>query len=120
MNSTLLFTCPQCHSPSRAKNEWVGKRVKCLRCGYESQVPTPEQSLSPPANHAAHTTQTDTVHDLPSISATYQRWEYRIVRHASSAVLELVDDLNALGEEGWECVGIMKQPQVLLYKRPKR
>jgi hypothetical protein len=63
--------------------------------------------------------QNPTVHDLLPEPTPPVRWEYRVVKHNRRDLLRLVDDINALGDEGWECVGILEPPDVLLYKRAK-
>ncbi len=104
MAQTIPFTCPACNTLAHARLEWIGKQVKCVKCGHVSRVPAPELGKA------------ETVHDLPP--APPMRWEYHVVRHASGSVLRFLDELNGLGNEGWECVGVL-QPGVLLYKRPR-
>jgi hypothetical protein len=52
-----------------------------------------------------------------------KRWEYKFVRSTLEATL--ARDLNSLGEEGWEAVGMLLEPisagsmlKLVLLKRP--
>lgn len=110
--TSILFTCPQCKVQGKARPEWAGRRLRCPRCGAESQIGAPEAAAAP------NGTEADTVHDFPD-PVPVVRWEYRVVRHSSGEPLTLLEEINALGHEGWECVGLI-QRKVLLYKRPKK
>jgi len=79
---------------------------------------------------AAHASEpADTLHDLrPGTAKT--RWEHKIVCHELStdadASTKLNDEMNLLGEEGWECAGITTAPTNgaraclwVTYKRPR-
>lgn len=117
MTPTIPFTCPECKAPALARPGWIGKQVKCIKCGCLSRVPKTETPV-PPMPGKPETDKIETVHDLPSVTSTSGRWEYRVVRHTSGSVLRFLDDMNALGDDGWECVGVL-QPGVLLYKRSR-
>src|SRR5262245_28083565 len=120
MSATIMFVCPQCKVQGLARPEWVGKRIKCPRCGTESRIRATELGLAPPEPKKP-ASDFETVHDLlpAPLAAPPCRWEYRVVKHNRRELLRLLDELNALGDEGWECVGVLEPPDMLLYKRPK-
>lgn len=56
--------------------------------------------------------------DLARIGA----WEYRVVRASGQGAETLEGELNALGRQRWECIGLSHQPRdkevLLVFKRP--
>jgi hypothetical protein len=137
--TSILFTCPECKVQGKAKPEWVGRKLRCPRCGIETEIAAPEAEVLPepsaevtpevadetpdfgaqlPEPAAPSEAQTETVHDFPDPVPT-GLWEYRIVRHTSSDPLTLIDEIMSVGNEGWECVGVL-QRKVLLYTRLRK
>jgi hypothetical protein len=119
MSTTVPFVCPACKTVRRAKTEWIGKRVKCLTCGHESRVEAPAPEAPAPVTAVAKPARPETIHDLHLLPpAKMAHWEYQLVRHPTNDPLKLLDEMNVLGNEGWECVGPL-QRGVLIYKRPR-